>query len=149
MGPDSTLIFTRLRYWEVLHLSSKCFLVIRSGLLFWPVWIKKFKWCYKPLFSAVHSYNHNTTTYYCIAPNFRGAKFSRIGLLKHFRRNKFRRSTILDGRARFSKHFAKLNFRRLRRLRENRENYAPPKFGAIRYARKQGNVSWNSSQLDI
>ena len=46
MGPDSTLITTRHRYWEVLHLSSKCFLVIRSRLLFWPLWIKKFKWCY-------------------------------------------------------------------------------------------------------
>ena len=47
--------------------------------------------------------------------------------------NKFRGSTILDGRARFSKHFAGLNFRSSRRIRENRENYAPRKFGTIRY----------------
>ena len=64
MGPDSTLITTRLRYWEGLHLSSKCFLVIRSRLLFWPLWMKKLKWCYKSLITAAHVmyyHNHNTT----------------------------------------------------------------------------------------
>ena len=41
---------------------------------------------------------------------------------------------ILDGRAHFSKHFAELNFCGSRRIDENRENYVPRKFGAIRYS---------------
>ena len=50
-----------------------------------------------------------------------------------FHRNKFHGSTTLDGRARFSKHFAELNFRGSKRIREKRENYVPRKFSAIRY----------------
>ena len=50
-----------------------------------------------------------------------------------FHRNKFRRSMILDGHACFSKHFVEFNFRGSRRIRENCENYAPQKFGAIRW----------------
>ena len=65
---------------------------------------------------------------YRIAPHFRGAKF-----FANWSFETFRGSAILDGRACFSKHFTELKFCGLRRIRKNRENYAPQKFGAIRY----------------
>ena len=59
---------------------------------------------------------------YLIAPNFRSAQFSRIGVFKNCRRDN----------GSFSIN-AELNFRGSVPIREKRENYAPRKFGAIRY----------------
>ena len=65
---------------------------------------------------------------YRIAPNFQGAKFSRIGLLKHFAEINFADQRFLIAVPVFFE-----TFHGSRRVRENRENYAPRKFGAIRY----------------
>ena len=80
----------------------------------------------------VHSQQHATYTHTCItvyvqifeAHNLRELLISSISR-KQFSRIKFRVYSILK--------FRELNFRGLLGIRENRENYAPRKFGRIRY----------------
>ena len=85
------------------------------------------------LWYTITKKNKKLNTQYCIRPKFRGTQFSRIAISKHFTETIFTNQKFQEFRVYGILKFRELNFRGLLGIHENRENYAPRKFGLIRY----------------